>query len=215
MYQFTFNGKNTWDDYGLSLDPGYLIPEATPITKYVHIPETSVTLDLSEYLSGMMNYSNRVGFKASFTIIDSRFNCEVKRKLLASDLHGKEVRVVSPHESTHYYKGRLSVGALTFEKSTGHIEISGQLDTYRYKNELTYINVSSTTTEKTIILNNEQMPTTVKMVTTAQINIKHGTNNYSFNAGTHTLPFALLEGTNELKIKGVAEVIFEYQEGAL
>ena len=88
-------------------------------------------------------------------------------------------------------------------------------DPYRYKNNLTYVNVSSTTTEKTIILNNEQMPTTVKVATTAQVNIKYGTTSISLSAGTHTLPFALVEGANELKVQGAAELIFEYQEGAL
>lgn len=214
MNQFIFNDKGTWDDYGLSLDPGYLIPEAPIVTYYVDVPERSGCYDLTESLNGMLVYGDRKGFKASFTLIKPRVQCEQLRRELTNDLHGKEVRVKSPLDSSHYFKGRLSVGALTFERSTGHIEITGQLDPYRYKNELTYVNASSTE-EQTINLQNEQMPTTVKMVTTAQINIKHGTNNYSFNAGTHTLPFALLQGDNELKIKGAAEVIFEYQEGAL
>lgn len=214
MNQFILNGKGTWTDYELSLDPGYVIPDANPIALYVEVPGRNGSLDLSESLTGSMTYSDRDGFSARFTIIKDRASCEALRQQLTLDLHGKKVTIVEPNDSSHYFVGRLRVSRLEFQGVTGHIEITGRLEPYRYKNAVTVVSHAVTTT-KSIVLTNEQKPVIPTIVTDASVQIVHGTNSYSINAGTHTLPIVLVQGDNAITINGTATVTFTYQEGAL
>lgn len=202
---FKINNYEMQDDYVMT---DLSVSSPVPKTQYISVPGRSDVIDVTESIHGLAYEQRKI--KAVF--VDKPYDVDAYHDLL-KQFQGKQVKL-HLHENYHYL-GRIAFDSYNRYGTAGKLGVEMTCDPYRYKNDLTYVNVSSTTTEKTIVLNNEQMPTTVKMATTAQINIKHGVNNYSYNAGTHTLPFALLEGANELKVKGTAELIFEYQEGAL
>ena len=83
--------------------------------------------------------------------------------------------IVEPNDSSHYFVGRLRVSRLEFQGVTGHVEITGRLEPYRYKNSVTVVSHEVTTT-KSIVLTNEQKPVVPTIVTDAEVQIVHGTN---------------------------------------
>lgn len=202
---FKINNYDMKDDYVMT---DLSVSSPAPKTQYISVPGRSDVIDVTESIHGLSYEQRKI--KAMF--VNKPYDVDAYHDLL-KQFQGKQVRL-SLHENYHYL-GRITLDSYNRYGTAGKLGVEMTCDPYRYKNELTYVNVTSTTTEQTIILNNEQMPTTVKVATTAQVNIKHGTTIISPSAGTHTLPFALLEGDNELKVQGAAELIFEYQEGAL
>ena len=106
--------------------------------------------------------------------------------------HGKSVRLVVPYDDTHYFNGRLVASSMV-RGDFMSFSVTVTCDPYRYKNEITEVNVSVAGTQE-VILTNEQKPVVPTIITDASVQVIHGANSYSINAGTHRLANRLRTG---------------------
>ena len=52
----TINGKHTWKDYGLVIGNTDIVSEPSPKTNYIEVPGSSIRIDLTETLTGQVEY---------------------------------------------------------------------------------------------------------------------------------------------------------------
>ena len=53
------NGKHTWKDYGLVIGNTDIVGEPSPKTNYIEVPGSSIRIDLTETLTGQVEYESR------------------------------------------------------------------------------------------------------------------------------------------------------------
>ena len=99
--------KNTWADWRL-------IPTSRPFVsmpsineKYVDIPGRSGTLDLSNYLTGGLTYSDRTGSFTFYVHPDYIKNWESIRTQIAQFLNGSVIKMTLEDDINNYYEGRI------------------------------------------------------------------------------------------------------------
>ena len=105
------SGKNTWADW-------HLVPTTRPIatppsvkTQVVDLPAGDGFIDLSELLTGDINYGSRQGSWAFIAHPDYAWkeSWETKYKEILRVLHGKVYKVWLEDDPNYYYEGRFSV----------------------------------------------------------------------------------------------------------
>ena len=106
MIGFKINGKHSYRDYGLVLENPYQLTPPLPKAHYVSVPGRSGQLDLTEALTGRVEYENRIltlelgGIKSDWPSFFTSFLNEV---------HGKRVEIIFDNDVTHYLIGRATV----------------------------------------------------------------------------------------------------------
>lgn len=196
---------------GFHLNPLYSISAPEPKIYTVEIPFSDKVIDLTESF-GKVTYQQRV---IQFTLEKLRpkdawldgYNSFVQA------YHGKSVQLVVPYDDTHYFIGRVVVSPMV-RGDFMSFTVTVTCEPYRYKNAITTVNVSVDGTQE-VILTNEQKPVVPTIITDASIQVVHGANTYSINAGTHKLPIVLEQGNTSIQFIGTANVSITYQEGAL
>lgn len=183
------------------------VGEATPKTKYVNIPYGNGSIDLTEALGGV-TYNDRI-VKADFVIKNYD---EDKYSSLKNELHGLKT-TISVKDGYHFI-GRVRVLPFYRQGTAGRFSIEATCEPYMYKDDETVVIVSLNGTQE-VILTNEKMTTIPTIFTDAPIQVIHGANTYSINAGTHRLPIVLEQGDTAIQLSGTANVSIMYQEGAL
>ena len=135
-----FNEYNTWDTWRIvpSSRPTPSIPEVQ--TNMVDIPGKSGSLDLSEALTGYPLFSNR-SLEAQFIVLDQKRNWMDIYTDVADKLHGKRMKIKLVDDPDWYYEGRVTV-TFTSNSDYSSIDISCDLDPFRYSNDLTVAEVT-------------------------------------------------------------------------
>ena len=106
MIGFKINGKHSYRDYGLVLENPYQLTPPLPKSHYVSVLGRSGQLDLTEALTGRVEYENRIltlelgGIKNDWPSFFTSFLNEV---------HGKRVEIIFDNDVTHYLIGRATV----------------------------------------------------------------------------------------------------------
>lgn len=217
MRQAELAGKMTWDDWGLILSD-YQIGEADPKTEYVDIPFGDGSLDLTEAVSGEINYKNRP-IDLTFTITQPLEEWSELMENIRATIHGRRIMVRLPDDPGHYYMGRCTVDSLKKAIIIGTLGVSITADPYRYKNAVTVqewtIGASGS---ETIILFNSRMRTLPTVTVSASTTFLIGSTSTVLATGSweHT-NLLLSQGYTTITVTAVAgtTVKFEYQEGAL
>lgn len=240
---------DTLEEWGLILTDELSISEAKLKETLIDVPGTDGALNLSYALTGGVPVFEMRDI--SFTLFASGLGKdgnvlthdtppdEETVNLIRTDLqtryHGREVGLILPDDSTHYFKGILSVGAKS-KYNSGIIPISVKAFPYRIKRFTTYSynTLQSTDTEKTITLTNEAKRVVPKVVVftgdtpetiqAASCQIYYGDEWHTVSDAVNgiRLPWLYLEaGDNTVRIKHVTgdsskiHVNFIYQEGRL
>ena len=127
---------NTWEDWHLIPSSRPAIVHPSIVTKYIDIPGSDGQLDLSEYLTGKVNYGTRNG-SLSFAVDNYHEDWETIRQKMANFLHGKKIKMKLEDDQKYFYQGRFTVG--NWESGSDHssISISYVLDPYKYEIQLT------------------------------------------------------------------------------
>lgn len=130
---------NTWTSW-------YLIPSSRPViapppvvTKYVEIPGSDGSIDLSDYLIGRPTYGQRTG-SLSFEVANGFEYWETIRASMAQFLHGKTLKMRLEDDPEYYYEGRFTLGPWQSGASNSSITLSYNLNPYKLK-----INTEGTT----------------------------------------------------------------------
>ncbi len=228
----TINGTDTLEQWGLILLDDLIIGEAQLKETRVNVPGADGSLNMSYGLTdGEPVFEDR---PITFTLFASglgwsngvlthakpKNEAEVDEILgeLQGRYHGREVDLILPNDSTHYWHGTLSVGAKS-KYNSGKIPISIKAFPYKLKNavterQLTIPSGGSTT----VTLTNEGRRVTPTITVNATTTITKGTSSWSVQSGTHVISGLYLDkGSTTIGISGTSgkTVKFAYQEGRL
>ena len=133
----TINGKHTWKDYGLVIGNTDIVSEPSPKTNYIEVPGSSIRIDLTETLTGQVEYESRQ-LKFSLGKMEREDLWPVFYRTFLKVYQGKEVRVVLDQEPDVYYHGRAEVSGFSRNGRLGTFTLTVDADAYKYE-----LNVSS------------------------------------------------------------------------
>ena len=207
---------NTFDDWGLILtDQSIGIP--TPKTNYVDIPYGDGAQDLTQALTGKINYSNRSG-SFSFDLIDAPSDRQELINTIMTYLHGKVFEVILPDEPLYRYTSRLSVNSIKTSLILNKLVINATSDPYKLKLADTVYTMVVNSGVQTLVCSNERKEVVPTITTDKEITIVFNEKTFTINAGTQKLTgIVFVYGENVLKISGTvgANVEIRYREGLL
>lgn len=218
MRQVKLGDKWTFSDYGLYLAPDPEIGEAEPKTETVDIPAGSGSLDLTEALTGEVQFKDR---DLSFNLIFlGKYEAwQATYKKLKTSAHGKQLNIVMPQYPGYYFTGRVRVGRLTVDKNIATANIKVTAKPFMLKQDKTIISTtipSNGALELNLV--NERMTTLPTFTIGADSQIVFEEKTFSHVAGAFTLANVFLkQGNNPITIKALAgtAIKVEYQEGAI
>lgn len=189
----------------------HYFPSPLPKTSFIDIPYGNGQIDLTEAIVPYPVFYNREG-TISLGIMKGQADFYQSEDTLRADFLGR--RAVVTIDDSWEYIGRVI--DLQFEHTYGFLRVVFVLNLkpYKLKPTITSLNYTIDGTNN-VQITNSPMPTTVKLITDAPIQLKVGSNSYSFNEGTHILPIVLEKGETTIQLIGTANVTIEYQEGAL
>lgn len=148
-HSITIGDKNTWNDWHLisKVRPFFVPP--TQKTKYVEVPGSNGSLDISESLTGYPVFNNREG-SFEFTILqpddvlpnnpdypeDKFKSWAVTYSDILNCLNGKKTTAILEDEPEYYYEGRFSVTGYkpgdSASNTRGTITISYNVGPYKW-----------------------------------------------------------------------------------
>ena len=103
-----FNGKHSYNDYGLILKSRPKIGMPSPKTISIDVPGSDGSLDLTEAVAGEVKYSNREIELEFGAMVERDHQAEFKSRLMDA-LHGQIMEVILDEDSEWYYRGRVTV----------------------------------------------------------------------------------------------------------
>lgn len=109
MRGVTFDKKHSYWEWGLMLKTAPEITSPEPKTYYVDILGAHGKMDLTEALSGKVQYNNRQ-IKLEFISMAGREEWSAIYSAILDEVHGKVKEIMLDDDMTHVYKGRVTVG---------------------------------------------------------------------------------------------------------
>lgn len=211
-----FGDYHTADDWNLILNAKTITPPE-PKTNYVSVPGRDGDIDLTEALSGLVNYRDRT---ASFVFLLTNGSHDDRDELITEIvgvLNGQRLQIIDTDDYPDYYMtGRFTVKSVTNNNAYGTIQLEAVCNPWRYAiNPVSRtVNVSSTDGTVAIVLTNSGYKTVTPSITvTGTINLTYGTTTVALSAGTYTLPGLLLSpGANSLSVAGSGSITITYTE---
>ena len=211
-----FGDYHTYEDWKLILNAKNISPPSPKIVK-VQVDGRDGDINLSRTLTGEMKYSNR---EASFTFLVTEGSQEEREELINSIvnlLHGNELKIIEPDDLDHYLIGEIVVTKTTNDKAYGTIEISADLEPYRYSISEVNRTITASETKVDVVLNNTGRKTVTPTLTVdGSINLEFGSSSASLETGTYKLSnLNLRSGATVVTISGTGFVVFTYREAVI
>lgn len=129
-----FGEKHTYRDWKLrwtDVDVGY--PEAKIFT--IEVPGSSAVIDLTETLTGKVEYGTREIILKFETRERNYFEWEKLKSKIANYLHGKKMQIKLDTDPDNFYTGRVKVSFEKSEKERGEITITATCEPYKTDSE--------------------------------------------------------------------------------
>ena len=128
-----FDGKNTWEDWHLIPSSRPTVSQAAPVISLIDIPgREDGPIDMSEYLTGGIQYGQRSG-SFDFYVDNDHENWTAILSKMTSYLHGKEMKMVLEDDPGFYYEGRFSVTEWRSESWNSRVVINYAVGPYKYR----------------------------------------------------------------------------------
>lgn len=128
----TINGKHTLRDLGLVIANNDIVSSPAPKTNIIDIPGSSFRLDLTETLTGRVEYESRtLTFKFGIQKPKEKWPGICKSVMLL--FHGKKVKVILDAEPEYYYEGRARCTDFDRAGSIGTFTMTVDADAYKYE----------------------------------------------------------------------------------
>ena len=201
------NGKSTKDMELLLIDREIGLPLVQ--TYKINVPGRNGELDLSEFLTGDVQYSNRT--------LKFKFYIKGKREKLISSIeemlliHGQKVEIVLDDYLNFYFTGRAEIACNDY-KYYVEFELSVDAEPFRMAKEKqqAVFQVNSTAG---ISINNPGVPVIPTVTVSDSVTIIRNEKRLSLSKGKYyENELKLFNGSNDFSVEGNAEVIFEYRE---
>ena len=211
-----FGEYHTAEDWNLILHEKIVSPPV-PKTNYVSVPGRDGDLDLTEALSGVVNYQDR---KASYTFLLTDGTHADRVELISQIigvLHGQSVQIIDTDDYPDYYmNGRLSVTDVSNSNAYGILKIEAVCQPWRYAiNQKTKtVTVTASDGTVTVTMSNNGYKTVAPTLTvTGEINLTYGSTSTSLSAGTYILAgLRFTPGVNSVTVAGTGTISISYQE---
>lgn len=128
----TINGYHTLKNLGLVIGNNDIVSSPAPKTNIIDIPGSSFRLDLTETLTGRVEYESRT-LTFQFGIQRSKEEWPGVCKNVMLLFHGKKVKVILDAEPEYYYEGRAECGDFARTGSIGTFTMTVDADAYKYE----------------------------------------------------------------------------------
>lgn len=214
---FILDKFNTWYDLHLIVT-AKTIPDAEPKTNYVKLDGMSGSLDLSEVLTGEINYDDRTISATFWTDYGNRKDREALLRKITASLHGKKIKIVEPDDPNHYFYGRVKIKSKKNILAYAEFAIEAVCDPWRYALEETVRRVDVDTAAVTdVVINNNGVKTLSPVITvTGSVDITYNGQKTPLTAGTYKISdIKLRQGANIIGVSGNGSATFSYREADL
>ena len=207
------NEKSAFYDWDIVLTKAE-IPLPTPKTSTVDIKGADGVLDLTEALTGDVQYSNRQ-IKLTFEMMDDTDYYDLISEI-GNYLHGQKITFNLSNDEDYYYIGRASISDWECVKRKGKIVIQVDCEPYKYAVIETVRTVNVTNQTKTVTLSNSRKRVCPTLTVTGTITLTINGVNYELSEGKQQLiNFKLVEGNNSIQVSGNGTLTISYRQGAL
>ena len=207
------NEKSAFYDWNIVLTKAE-IPLPTPKTSTVDIKGADSVLDLTEVLTGDVQYNNRP-IKLTFEMMDDTDYYSLITEI-SNYLHGQRITFNLSNDEDDYYIGRASISDWECVKRKGKIVIQVDCEPYKYAVIETVRTVSVTGKTKSITLINSRKRVCPTLTVTGTITLTINGVDYNLAEGKQQLiNFRLVEGNNVVKVSGNGTLTINYRQGAL
>jgi len=212
MKDVEINGLSVLNEFDLELRSITISPPA-PKLKIIPVSGTSNTIDLSEILSGDVEYDKR-SLKMSFNLLCGRSEMLARFSAFSNFMHGQDCQIIVSEDPGFYYTGRMVIEQPDIQNWGGKFEISGEVDPYKYEvNPATY-NISAFPGDLTIAGNRKRIS---PVITCSNIGmVSYLENNYPLKAGINRIPEIFFgAGEHVLTFAGSGTTSVDYQGASL
>ena len=130
MRGITFDSKHSYWDWGLMLKTPPKITSPEPKTHYVDIPGAHGAMDLTETLTGKVQYKNRKLEMESVTRSGQEDWSALYSDML-SELHSQIKSSTLDDGPAHYYRGRVTVSDPERHKSLVVLKMTAEVEPFK------------------------------------------------------------------------------------
>ena len=175
----------------------------------VDVPGRDGELDLSEFLTGSIHYSNRpLSFKFVTDGSRERILTVINEMMM---FHEQQAEIIPDDYLDSYFKGRISIS----HKDNGRyveFEMNVDAEPFRMARKKSSFSYDTSSSKECLILNNGL--SVIPMVTTTEtVTVIRNGQRVSISAGSYIDDFFKLEhGVNQFTFEGNATVTFEFTE---
>lgn len=214
---FILDKFNTWYDWRLILTAKSITPPE-PKTNYIELDGMSGSLDLTESLSGEVNYKDRTITASFWTDEGTRKDRDRLLTEIVSSLHGRKIKIVEPDDPEHYFYGRVKIKSMdnTIPYAEFSVEITCEPWRYALEESTRVITVTSATPIDAVIMNHGVKTLCPTLIVSGAVTITHNDIANTLKAGTYKITnLKLYRGANVVNVSGNGSVTFAYREAGL
>ena len=185
------------------------IETPTVKTYKTDVPGRNGSLDLSEFLTGDIQYNNR---QLNFKFLANGNRTDVI-KIISSfmNYHGRNAEIITDDFSDYYYSGRMTAKYVDFGVYV-EFELSVDAEPFRMAKEKQQA-VFQINSAAIFSINNPGVPVIPTVTVSDSVTIIRNEKRFSLSKGKYyENELKLFNGRNDFSIEGNAEVIFEYRE---
>lgn len=125
-----FDKKHSYWNWGLMLKTAPKVTSPQPKTHYVDVPGAHGALDLTEMLTGKVQYKNRK-IEMEFVTMAGREEWPAIYSEILNELHGQMKEIRLDDDPQHIYKGRVTVGDPEREKTVVTVRMVAEVEPYK------------------------------------------------------------------------------------
>ena len=130
MRGIMFDKKHSYWNWSLMLKTAPKITSPQPKTHYVDIPGADGSLDLSEMLTGKVQYKNRT-IDMEFVSMAGREEWSAIFSDILNELHGQLKEIRLDDDPMHVYRGRVTVGDPEWANQVVTLHMSAEVEPYK------------------------------------------------------------------------------------
>ena len=131
MHGVTFGTKHSYRAWGLMLKSRPIITPPVPKTKLIQVPGTSKVIDLTETLTGSVEYETR-SIRCEFCVLGGRPKWAAVYSDVLNEIHGQRLKIVMDDDPNYYYIGRVAVDECASEQASATIVITAEVEPYKH-----------------------------------------------------------------------------------
>ena len=212
---FIIDKFNTWHDWHLTLTAKDLT-DPEPKTNYITLDGVSGTLDVTEALTGEVEFNDRT-VTASFMCSEGTHkDREALYRTITAALHGKKVKLVEPDDPDHFFLGRIKIKAPGKHPAYMAFTVEAVCDPWRYAIHETERVVPVSGAADVILRNNGRRTVCPVINVTGAVSIVCNGVTTSLTDGSYKITdIRLRQGVNVIGVSGEGSVTFVYREAEL